>query len=91
MVATMIGDKDMTQPLAFRQAARHRQHYAVAERHHSRFHVVIVIVALGYRVGARKKTAFEILAHEGEVDNDMGNAEKPAVISRALDLTRIVV
>jgi len=52
MVSGMVGNHDAVQAVAFSESGSGRKHYAVAERHDGRFHVVEVVVAFRHSLSA---------------------------------------
>ena len=71
MVASVISYHHTLQAVCLCNAARYRQHDTVAERHHRRFHVSIVIRALGNGVGAIEQRRMEILVHEAQRNDEV--------------------
>ena len=91
MVARMVCNHHVAQPAALCQSARHSEHYAVAERHHRGFHVLVVVVSFGYRFRTLKQRAFEILSHKIQRNHDMLYAQTLAVHPGELDFATVVV
>ena len=91
MVAAMVGNHDESQPVAFGQSARYRQHDAVAEGHDCGTHVVVGIVPFGYGIGTGEERAFKILSHELQWNDDVWNVQHFAIDAGALDFACVVV
>ena len=91
MVAAVVGDEHMFQPAAFGKSAGHREHYAVAERHHRAFHVIGVIAAVGNGVGSGQQRAFEVFSHETEGNHYVLDAERRTLAPGAGYLPPVMV
>ena len=87
----MVGYHNMLQPTGLSESASHREHDAVAERHHGRLHVVISIMPFRYRVCTRKQRTLEILTHEGERNHKVLYPQKFTLPAGTFNFTRIMV
>ena len=87
----MICDKHLGKPVSLGKTGSDRQHYAVAERHDRRPHILVGIMTVGNRLGSIKKRAMEILSHESENDLDKLDAEFFTMIAGTGSFSIVVV
>ena len=90
MVPRMIGNHDTPQAVALGNAAGDSQHDAVAERHHCRFHVLVIIVAVGDSIGTLEQCALEVLVHEVQWNNQVLDAQALTVHDGTAALTAVL-
>ena len=79
VVTAVVGNHHVVQSVALGDAGSDGEHYAVAERYHSRLHVLVLVMALRYGVGTLEQTALEVFVHELQRNRDMLDAEALAV------------
>ena len=87
----MVGDEYLLQVVALGDADGDAQHDAVAERHHSRLHVLGGVMSLRDGVGTLQERTLEILVHEAQVDGDVLDAQSLAMHLGERNLSLIVV
>ena len=91
MVARMVGNHHSLKPAALGQTGGSSQHNTVAERHHSAFHIVEVVLTFRYGLGPLEKRRMEVLANETEVDFHQFDTQALAVQARKLQFAHVVV
>ena len=79
MVARMVGYHHAFQTVALSNTCGNSQHNAIAERHHSRLHVLIIVVAFRNVVSSHQQGTLEIAVHELKRDDNMLDAQALAV------------
>ena len=79
MVAGVIGYQHGIEPAALGQANGYGKHDAVAEGYHRTLHIAFAVVFVGNIGSALENAALEVLPDEFEGNNQMLDAELPAV------------
>ena len=91
VVAAVIGNKNLSQAIAFGYACRHCEHHAVAKRHNGRLHILLVVTTVGYAFATLQQATLKVLVHKAKRYNHMRNAQTLAMQGRQRQFVVVMV